>query len=243
MFMDFESRVWDNTAALQSCWFECETYPTSAYKYPSNDADFLYLTGYRDEATRAEWYDNVLFFSCLAGCRSQLKAQRWMYILVPSFSAAVVFVLLVCCLVCKGCPLARWCRDSRANSAKIKPKAPFLVEESTLGLGYNTLHAAKDSDYGQYRSRTYRRRANQLDRKMNHLDSIYHSTPIPKAPPAATYNRLEPGMSLSHAGLTLGAGQGAETHDSGPLQRLATATKRKLTARSPSNSGKIKVAR
>ena len=39
--------VWDDRAALQSCWFECETYPTAAYKYPSNDADFLYLTGYR----------------------------------------------------------------------------------------------------------------------------------------------------------------------------------------------------
>ena len=63
---------------------------------------------FRDEATRAEWYENVLFFSCLDGCRSQLKAQRWMYILVPSLSAALVFLLLICCLVCKGCPLARY---------------------------------------------------------------------------------------------------------------------------------------
>ena len=28
-------------------------------------------------------YENVLFFSCLSGCRSQLRSQRWFYIIVP----------------------------------------------------------------------------------------------------------------------------------------------------------------
>ena len=31
-------------------------------------------------------YENVLFFSCLAGCRSQLRSQRWFYIIVPRCS-------------------------------------------------------------------------------------------------------------------------------------------------------------
>ena len=37
-------------------------------------------------------YENVLFFSCLSGCRGQLRSQRWFYIIVPRcyflFSAA-----------------------------------------------------------------------------------------------------------------------------------------------------------
>ena len=39
--------IWDDQAGLESCWFECETNPTSAYSYPSKDQDFLYLSGYR----------------------------------------------------------------------------------------------------------------------------------------------------------------------------------------------------
>ena len=39
--------IWDEEAALQSCWFDCESHPTAAYSYPSNDGDFRYLTGYR----------------------------------------------------------------------------------------------------------------------------------------------------------------------------------------------------
>ena len=39
--------IWDDKAALESCWFDCESFPTSAYNYPSNDGDFIYLTGYR----------------------------------------------------------------------------------------------------------------------------------------------------------------------------------------------------
>ena len=39
--------IWDDRAGLESCWFECENNPTSAYSYPSKDQDFLYLTGYR----------------------------------------------------------------------------------------------------------------------------------------------------------------------------------------------------
>ena len=88
----------------------------------------------RDDLSRADWYDNVLFFSCLSGCRSQLRAERWLYILVPAISALVLFLLLVVCCVCKGCPLARWYRDSRAKSASAKinphqtpPPNPFLV--------------------------------------------------------------------------------------------------------------------
>ena len=89
---------------------------------------------HRDDLSRADWYDNVLFFSCLSGCRSQLRAERWLYILVPAISALVLFLLLVVCCVCKGCPLARWYRDSRAKSASAKvtphqtpPPNPFLV--------------------------------------------------------------------------------------------------------------------
>jgi len=124
--------IWDEEAALQSCWFDCESHPTAAYSYPSNDQDFRYLTGYRDDLSRADWYDNVLFFSCLSGCRSQLRAERWLYIMVPAISAIVLFLLLVICCVCKGCPLARWYRDSRAKTAKINPNQtpppnPFLV--------------------------------------------------------------------------------------------------------------------
>ena len=92
---------------------------TAAYKYPSTDADFLYLTNYRDEATQAEWYENVLFFSCLAGCRSQLAAQRWATILVPSLAAALLLLTLACCAACRGCPLARCWRNSRAQSHKV----------------------------------------------------------------------------------------------------------------------------
>jgi len=254
--------VWDDRAGLQSCWFECETYPTAAYKYPSSDADFLYLTGYRDEATRAEWYENVLFFSCLDGCRGQLKAQRWMYILVPSISAAVVFLLLICCLVCKGCPLARWCKESRAKSAKVNPKTtpapnPFLVsmvDDSTAGLGYNQLGMAKDLNYGVYKSRSYRRRASTLDRKMHGMDSTYHNPTIPTAPPAAQYNPLEPGLSLTYSGNVMGGGQGAAAAGSapikedGPIKRLATSTKRKVSSKlsrkdTSASSGKVKVAR
>ena len=59
-------------------------------------------------------------------------------------------------------------------------------------------------------------------------------------------------MSLSHAGNVIGGGQGASVGGSppmdeeGPLKRLATSTKRKLTgkmSRTPATSGKIKVAR
>ena len=39
--------IWDDKAGLESCWFECENNPTSAYSYPSQDHDFLYLSGYR----------------------------------------------------------------------------------------------------------------------------------------------------------------------------------------------------
>jgi hypothetical protein len=31
----------------QACWFECEAFPTLAYKYPGADEDFKYITGYR----------------------------------------------------------------------------------------------------------------------------------------------------------------------------------------------------
>ena len=124
--------IWDEKAGLQSCWFDCESFPTAAYNYPSNDQDFTYLTGYRDDPTRAEWYDNVLFFSCLEGCRSQLRAERWLYIMLPIISAFSLFILLVCCCVCKGCPLAKWYKESRSKSAKIQPRPtppsnPFLV--------------------------------------------------------------------------------------------------------------------
>ena len=39
--------IWDDRAALESCWFDCESFPTAAYNYPSSDKDFIYLTGYR----------------------------------------------------------------------------------------------------------------------------------------------------------------------------------------------------
>ena len=69
--------------------------------------------------------------------------------------------------------LPRWCKESRAKSAKVNPKStplpnPFLVsmaEDSTTGLGYNQLGMAKDPNYGVYKSRSYRRRASTLDRK------------------------------------------------------------------------------
>ena len=60
----------------------------------------------RDEATRADWYENVLFFSCLSGCRAQLRAERWLYILVPAAAAALLATLLLVCCCCRGCPLA-----------------------------------------------------------------------------------------------------------------------------------------
>ena len=60
----------------------------------------------RDEATRADWYENVLFFSCLSGCRAQLRAERWLYILVPAAAAALLAALLLVCCCCRGCPLA-----------------------------------------------------------------------------------------------------------------------------------------
>ena len=175
--------IWDDRAGLQSCWFECEDNPTSAYSFPSKDGDFLYLTGYRyfqtidtilmyddisitrDEASKAEWFENVLFFSCLSGCRSQLKAERWFYILVPSLSALVLFILLCCCISCKGCPLARWWRDTRTNSAKVLPKPtpppnPFLVSsiaDFDTGYGYTSL--------GFHSQPAQRRRISTLDRK------------------------------------------------------------------------------
>ena len=98
-------------------------------KYQTN---IIFKMHCRDDLSRADWYDNVLFFSCLSGCRSQLRAERWLYIMVPAISAIVLFLLLVICCVCKGCPLARWYRDSRAKTAKINPNQtpppnPFLV--------------------------------------------------------------------------------------------------------------------
>ena len=98
-------------------------------KYQTN---IIFKMHCRDDLSRADWYDNVLFFSCLSGCRSQLRAERWLYIMVPAISALVLFLLLVICCVCKGCPLARWYRDSRAKTAKINPNQtpppnPFLV--------------------------------------------------------------------------------------------------------------------
>ena len=84
------------------------------------------------------------------------------------------------------------------------------------------------------------------------MDTTYHNPTIPTAPPAAQYNPLEPGLSLSHSGNVVGGGQGAAVGGSppideeGPLKRLATATKRKITgkiSRTPTTSGKIKVAR
>ena len=173
--------IWDDQAGLESCWFECENNPTSAYSYPSQDHDFLYLTGYRlygefsrelwltvdlarDEASKAEWFENVLFFSCLSGCRAQLKAERWLYILVPALSALLLSLLLCCCLSCAGCPLARWWRDSRAAS-KVKPGTtpppnPFLVSsiaDFDSGYGYTSL--------GFHNNPAQRRRISTLDRK------------------------------------------------------------------------------
>ena len=118
----------------------------------------------RDEETKADWFENVLFFSCLSGCRSQLKAERWLYILVPALSALLLALLLCCCLSCSGCPLARWWRDSRADS-KVNPKAtpppnPFLVSsiaDFDSGYGYTSL--------GFHSNPAQRRRISTLDRK------------------------------------------------------------------------------
>lgn len=215
--------IWDEEAALQSCWFDCESQPTAAYSYPSNDQDFRYLTGYRDDLSRADWYDNVLFFSCLSGCRAQLRAERWLYIMVPAISALVLFLLLVICCVCKGCPLARWYRDSRANTAKINPNQtpppnPFLVSsiaDFDAGYGYNSLGFAQ--------SNPYKRRVSTLDRKyasgtsrahwdklmtisssvsrMQHLDTTMASLAnLTAAPPAALYNPLDHGRNLAKEG-------------------------------------------
>jgi len=186
--------------------------------YPSNDHDFLYLSGYTDEATRSEWYENVLFFSCLSGCRSQLRSQRWFYIIVPSLCACLAFLVLVCCLVCRSCPLARWCRGGRSKSA-VTPHAtpvphPFLVSTAA-------------QPPGNFAGRGYRRRHSTLDRK---LESLYPSLPIAPAP--AEYNRLEPGMSLTYSGLVLGPGNGGTSFDS---------IKQKMRKES-SGSSKVKVA-
>jgi len=211
--------IWDEEAALQSCWFDCESHPTAAYSYPSNDGDFRYLTGYRDDLSRADWYDNVLFFSCLSGCRAQLRAERWLYILVPAISALALFLLLCCCCVCRGCPLSRWWRDTRAP-AKVShhqtpPPNPFLVSsiaDFDSGYGYNSLGFAQNNPY--------KRRVSTLDRKyasgpgmsqwnklmslsssvsrMQHLDSTMASLAhLTAAPPAALYNPLDHGRSLA----------------------------------------------
>jgi len=212
--------VWDEEAALQSCWLDCEASPTSAYRYPSDDNDFLYLSGYTDEATRSEWYENVLFFSCLSGCRGQLRSQRWFYIIVPSLCACLAFLVLVCCLVCRSCPLARWCRGGRGKSA-VAPHTtpvphPFLV--STAAQPPGTLPG-----------RGYRRRHSTLDRK---LESLYPS--LPAAPAPAEYNRLEPGLSLTYSGLVSGPGHGGNSFD---------AIKKKMSGRKESSSSnKVKVA-
>ena len=90
--------------------------------------------------------------------------------------------------------------------------------------------------------------------RMNNLDSTYHNPIVPSAPPAAQYNPLEPGLSLSFSGNVVGGGQGANVGAApsrqgdgvGAIKRLATSTKRKLTgkvSRTPATSGKIKVAR
>ena len=125
----------------------------------------LRLSTARDEASKAEWFENVLFFSCLSGCRSQLKAERWLYILVPAISGLLLLLLLSCCLSCSGCPLARWWRDSRANSGKVRPEAtpppnPFLVNsiaDFDSGYGYTSL--------GFHNNPAQRRRISTLDRK------------------------------------------------------------------------------
>jgi len=238
--------IWDDKAALESCWFDCESYPTSAYNYPSNDGDFIYLTGYRDDLTRAEWYENVLFFSCLSGCRSQLKAERWLYILVPVISAIILFLMFCCCITCKGCPLARWYRDSRASSAKIQPKQtappnPFLVSsiaDFDSGYGYNSLGFAHNPT---------RRRVSTLDRKYNSNDNwgkllnatadnfrmqnmentMVSLSALPRAPPAALYNPLEHGNSFRRT----------EDTQSSDSRRQKKSSSRK------SKSSRIKVAR
>jgi len=212
--------VWDEGAALQSCWLDCEAYPTSAYRYPSNDEDFLYLSGYTDDPTRSEWYGNVLFFSCLAGCRSQLRTQRWLYILVPSLCACLAFLIFVSCFVCRSCPLARWCRGSQVKSS-VSPHPtpaphPFLVSTA---------------DQGHYPGR-YRRRHSTLDRK---LESLYPSLPL--APPAAQYNRLEPGLSLTYSGLVLGPGTGG-----GSMEAVKRKVSGHIGRKASSGSGKVKVA-
>jgi len=237
--------IWDDKAALQSCWFDCESFPTSAYSYPSNDEDLVYLTGYRDDETRSEWYDNVLFFSCLSGCRSELRSKRWLYIMVPIMSALVLFILLVCCLTCKGCPLAVWYRNSRAKSAKVQPKAtpapnPFLVSsiaDFDSGYGYNSL------GFGHNPSR---RRVSTLDRKYNtennwnklinavdtnfrmqNMESTMMSlAALPRAPPAALYNPLEHGRRVSDI---------PESSSSGRQQTKSS--------RKSKSSSRIKVAR
>jgi len=219
--------VWDEEAALQSCWLDCEAYPAEAYKYPSDEEDFLYLTGYSDAATRSAWYDNVLFFSCLAGCRNHYASQRWIIIIIPSLVLCIAFLVLVCCLICKNCPLARWCRGGRAKSASSVsphttpvPEHPFLV--STVG------DQTMDYTGRLYNPRTYRRRQSLIDRKMESLP-----TP-PSAPPAAEYNRLEPGQSYS--GFIAEPGHGGNSFD---------AFKRKMSGystRQANSGGRVKVA-
>ena len=54
--------IWDEEAALQSCWFDCESHPTAAYSYPSNDQDFRYLTGYRSVMI---WMNNCVLIRIL----------------------------------------------------------------------------------------------------------------------------------------------------------------------------------
>lgn len=190
--------IWDDRAALESCWFDCESFPTAAYNYPSSDKDFIYLTGYRDEATRADWYENVLFFSCLSGCRAQLRAERWLYILVPAAAAALLAALLLVCCCCRGCPLAWWRRDPKQQAAKVAPSHtpapnPFLVSSvADFDTGYG---------YGNpYRnSNPYKRRSTN-DRKMQNMETTMLSlATLPRAPPAALYNPLDHGRSLAQS--------------------------------------------
>lgn len=135
--------VWDAKAALHGCWMECESNPKMAFSYPGNSD--LFLSGYRDDATRDNWYDNVLFFSCLDGCRSRHQAQRLTIIILPTIAAIIIIFTLLFCCICKSCPIARCCKGDRYDSAyrrKIVP-SPSPIMVNTVS-GYNSQQGYND---------------------------------------------------------------------------------------------------
>ncbi|TRY67643.1 hypothetical protein TCAL_10472 [Tigriopus californicus] len=126
--------VFDYDAIRQSCWQTCDNDPGA---FPM---DLGKVPVYRDQNTRAAFYNITTFFGCVENCEDTYVVKR-VTIIAPAVALALLLLgLLLLCWFCKGCFCYRW-RKSREKVRQLSSSST----SSTLDFPSSSLSASTNS--------------------------------------------------------------------------------------------------